>query len=155
MNDDLIQQHLSNPNNHTTARMTACSLACVALRSARQVSLHGSRDPAEHIALGRALAPLREQGVLLLCTGGVTHPLGELSFAQPRPPTWAQSVDDWVAQVLLPITRDSVLALFSIPRDFDFARFRTRLLDSARFRSRLTNRPRARSVLMPRPFEHV
>lgn len=38
-----------------------------------QVSLHAGLDPAEHIAAGRALAGLREQGVLIVGTGMSYH----------------------------------------------------------------------------------
>jgi 4,5-DOPA dioxygenase extradiol len=38
-----------------------------------QISLRSRLDPAEHAALGRALLPLRERGVLLLGSGGAVH----------------------------------------------------------------------------------
>lgn len=38
-----------------------------------EVSLLSSMDPAKHIALGRALAPLREQGVMILGSGSSYH----------------------------------------------------------------------------------
>lgn len=38
-----------------------------------QLSLDAGWAPRDHVALGRALAPLRDQGVLLIGSGGVTH----------------------------------------------------------------------------------
>lgn len=57
------------------------------------------RDPRTHLALGRALAPLVEQGCLVIGSGSLTHNLGDLElgdeFAPPQP--WAQAFDDWIA----------------------------------------------------------
>ena len=38
-----------------------------------QVSLHKSLDPTKHIAIGRALAPLRDEGVLIVASGMSYH----------------------------------------------------------------------------------
>jgi 4,5-DOPA dioxygenase extradiol len=55
--------------------------------------------PADLLRFGAALAPLREEGALLLASGGAVHNLGEVSFddkeRSPRP--WAAEFDGWVA----------------------------------------------------------
>ena len=67
-----------------------------------QVSLHCDLGVEEHVALGQALAPLRQEGYLLVCTGGVTHNPMEISLSvQQSPPLWAETVDTFVAKVLL------------------------------------------------------
>jgi len=43
-----------------------------------QISLKTSLDLEEHVRLGEALAPLRDEGVLILCSGQITHNLREL-----------------------------------------------------------------------------
>jgi 4,5-DOPA dioxygenase extradiol len=55
-------------------------------------------DPAELFALGRALAPLREEGVLVFGSGFLTH---NMRYAfQPGTPAWAREFDDWAKQAL-------------------------------------------------------
>ena len=55
-------------------------------------------DPAELFALGRRLAPLRDEGVLILGSGFSTHNLREMDMAAPpdaAPPGWSSEFDDW------------------------------------------------------------
>jgi 4,5-DOPA dioxygenase extradiol len=49
---------------------------------------------------GRALAPLREQGILLLGSGGVVHNLGRLAWQDKAAPVegWARDFDAWARQ---------------------------------------------------------
>lgn len=58
-----------------------------------------SLDPKEVFALGQALAPLRDEGVLLMGSGFLTHNLRGLSGA-PKPPAWSSDFDAWVAEGL-------------------------------------------------------
>lgn len=60
-----------------------------------QVSLPHDIDAAGALRLGRALAPLRERGVLIVGSGSLTHNLHE--FGEPIPdPEYAQAFADWV-----------------------------------------------------------
>jgi len=62
-----------------------------------QISLP-SMDPKELHAIGRALAPLRDDGVLIVGSGFLTHNLRALSLRQT--PAWASDFDAWVADVI-------------------------------------------------------
>jgi 4,5-DOPA dioxygenase extradiol len=64
-----------------------------------QVSLPHEIDAAGALRLGRALAPLRERGVLVVGSGSLTHNLYE--FRQHiRDPEYAQAFADWVADAV-------------------------------------------------------
>lgn len=65
-----------------------------------QVSLP-SENPQELFALGRALRPLREEGVLIVGSGFITHNLRTLDWSQrSAPPAWAQDFDAWTGESL-------------------------------------------------------
>jgi len=60
-------------------------------------------DPAELIEIGRLLAPLRDEGVLIVGSGFSTHNLSEMNLGAPDPgvpPTWSSEFDDWLDQAL-------------------------------------------------------
>lgn len=67
-----------------------------------QVSI-GTRVPMQdHLALGRALAPLRSEGVFILGSGNMTHNLGKINFADRfgAPEAWAEEFDHWAKEKL-------------------------------------------------------
>ena len=60
-------------------------------------------DPIELFAIGQRLAPLRDQGVLIVGSGFSTHNLREMDWhAGPdgHPPNWSVEFDDWLGQQL-------------------------------------------------------
>lgn len=65
-----------------------------------QLSLQPEKTPAWHLALGRALRPLREQGVLIVGSGSITHNLRAIFKNPPgkQAPVWVMDFCDWVAQ---------------------------------------------------------
>jgi 4,5-DOPA dioxygenase extradiol len=71
-----------------------------------QISLP-SMEPADLFAVGRALAPLREEGVLMIGSGFITHNLRALSLKET--PAWARDFDAWTADVLARRDHDALL----------------------------------------------
>jgi 4,5-DOPA dioxygenase extradiol len=61
-----------------------------------------TNDPERLLALGRRLSPLRDQGVLIIGSGFMTHGLPYLQMRSPdqRPPGWSAEFDAWAAQAL-------------------------------------------------------
>lgn len=62
-----------------------------------QLSVQPERDAAAHVALGRALAALRDEGVLILASGGAVHNLREfIRGGAGAPAGWASGFMDWL-----------------------------------------------------------
>jgi 4,5-DOPA dioxygenase extradiol len=59
-----------------------------------------SLDPRALFELGRTLAPLRDEGVLLLGSGFITHNLRAMRFEGGPTPRWAADFDAWTADVV-------------------------------------------------------
>jgi 4,5-DOPA dioxygenase extradiol len=65
-----------------------------------ELSLDMTMEPAAHYELGRQLAPLRDEGVLLVGSGNVVHSFAEIDWDEEAPPlAWAVEFDAWVAQM--------------------------------------------------------
>ncbi len=77
-----------------------------------QLSIQSHLDPAYHLALGRQLAPLRSEGVLILASGSFTHDLSSFrhyhhAIEAPQP-EWVSRFADWMDGAL---ARNDVEAL--------------------------------------------
>jgi aromatic ring-opening dioxygenase catalytic subunit (LigB family) len=75
-----------------------------------QLSLRAGLDPREHLAMGRALAPLRDEGVFLVGSGMSYHNMR--GFMTPPARLHSQRFDQWIAQTvpLEAAERDEALA---------------------------------------------
>lgn len=61
-----------------------------------QVSLPFSLDASGALQLGRALAPLRREGVLVMGSGSLTHNLGEIGRFDPSLAQYATEFTSWI-----------------------------------------------------------
>lgn len=65
-----------------------------------QVSLPFDTDEAKAYALGQALAPLAQDGVLIVGSGSLTHNLYEFRMGQAQAAAYAQEFSVWVRQAV-------------------------------------------------------
>ena len=65
-----------------------------------QLSLQSDLDPATHLAVGRALAPLRDEGVLIVGSGMSFHNLRSFFVDDPRVNRSAEEFDEWLNDVV-------------------------------------------------------
>jgi 4,5-DOPA dioxygenase extradiol len=69
-----------------------------------QLSISSSLPPAKHLTLGRMLAPLRDEGVLIMGSGNITHNLRHAMSSHVRgdtsTPPWATRFDAAVAHAI-------------------------------------------------------
>jgi aromatic ring-opening dioxygenase catalytic subunit (LigB family) len=89
------------------------------------LSLASSLDPATHMAAGRALAPLRDEGVLIVGSGMSFHNLR--GYMRPETAERALAFDDWLTKAvespgadrdaLLAKWRDAPFAAYAHPRE--------------------------------------
>ena len=83
-----------------------------------QLSINALKPLDYHLDLGARLAPLRDQGVMILGSGNVVHNLGRIQWDQPDSASdWAERFDD-AATDLLAQSPGDVLRLLDHP---DFA----------------------------------
>jgi 4,5-DOPA dioxygenase extradiol len=70
-----------------------------------------SLDPAELFEVGRRLAPLRDEGVLIIGSGFFTHNLSGITMADPdsEAPGWSAEFDHWGAEALAARDFDALL----------------------------------------------
>lgn len=81
-----------------------------------QLSLPLEFDAAQVLALGRALAPLREQGVLIVASGGLTHNLYEFRGAgQAAAPDYVNDFVQWARQAVTRHDDEALVDFHSAP----------------------------------------
>ncbi len=79
-----------------------------------QLSVQTLHNPAHHFALGRALRPLRDEGVLILASGSATHNLREFrgQAINAAPPDYVLAFDAWLTAAVM---RGDVTELLAYP----------------------------------------
>ncbi|KAJ7970081.1 4,5-dioxygenase-like protein [Quillaja saponaria] len=66
-----------------------------------QLSVSSDKDGTYHYNLGKALASLRDEGVLIIGSGSATHNLRAIGRRGDSPPSWAKDFDTWLKDTLL------------------------------------------------------
>lgn len=85
-----------------------------------QVSLDMRRKPEEHYAIGQALAPLRDENVMILAAGNIVHNLPAFFRTKQLEP-WVQSFDDFITGAAATGDDAAVLSYASRPDARDAA----------------------------------
>jgi 4,5-DOPA dioxygenase extradiol len=74
----------------------------------------------QQVEVGEALKPLRQQGVLIIGSGGSLHNLSEMNHSG-RTDTWAIEFEEWLRQVVEGNRFEDLLSAEKYPRDFQRA----------------------------------
>lgn len=83
------------------------------------VSMDVDLSPRQHLEMGRKLSSLRDQGILLLASGTMTHNLRDAfsrsAAGKTSPPDWADRFDAVAAQSIVERDEKGLLALHATP----------------------------------------
>ena len=75
-----------------------------------QISIQPAKGPRHAYEIGKLLAPLRDEGALVLASGSIVHNLGQLDWGgKGAPPSWATEFVDWFAQRMAASDIDALL----------------------------------------------
>lgn len=84
-----------------------------------QLSIDATASPSRHVEIGQALAPLRDEGVLILGSGNVVHNLGDavsrMRSDDAAAPVWASAFDAAVVSALEERDTDVLARLIETP----------------------------------------
>jgi len=82
-----------------------------------QLSLDTSQPGSFHYALARGLAPLRDEGVLVMASGNIVHNLRLFSFHDQKPAPWAAACDATLRERILARDHASLMDYDSLGPD--------------------------------------
>lgn len=84
-----------------------------------QLSMDERASPSRHVEIGRALAPLRDEGILILGSGNIVHNLGDamsrMRSEEPNTPDWASAFDVAVVRAIEGRDNDVLARLIDSP----------------------------------------
>ena len=77
-----------------------------------QISIQTELGPAHHLTVGEALAPLTDEGVLVIGSGHATHNLRDWSLhrGDGRPLAYVEQFSDWLHKALVSGDREELIA---------------------------------------------
>jgi 4,5-DOPA dioxygenase extradiol len=84
-----------------------------------QLSIDGTKPAAFHYALGKQLAPLREEGIMILGSGNIVHNLGRFirGDANTPPYDWAQRFDQAIRHAIEQGDHDTLINFMALGED--------------------------------------
>ena len=84
-----------------------------------QVSMQPLADARHHHSVGRALAPLRDEGVLIVASGSMTHNLSAIQRdgLDAAPPPWVTRFTEWMHDRLTQGDREAALDAIDLAPD--------------------------------------
>lgn len=74
-----------------------------------QLSVDAGASAAEHYAMGKALAKLRDHGVLIFGSGNVVHNLSLVDWSNEGGASWADEFDSYIHEAILAQDHQSVI----------------------------------------------
>lgn len=74
-----------------------------------QLSVNRRLTMREHYALGQALLPLREEGVMIFASGNVVHNLSLVDWKNPNGFSWADAFDAYIRDAVLAREHEKVI----------------------------------------------
>jgi 4,5-DOPA dioxygenase extradiol len=81
-----------------------------------QLSINMNLEPQEHVAIGRSLAPLLDENIMVIGSGNIVHHLGLIDWsAVGRGATWAEEFDIAAQNLLTSSQPSDVVSLLAHP----------------------------------------